>query len=434
MRARRAVLILCLAICLASHAQAPAWLTGDPGFHALAITSNNSAFWACGPNESIASSPEGKTWTIHHRASGAGAMLFGIEFFSAKFGYAYGTGGTVLFTNDGGDTWETHHFGSDTILLASFSDPTHGLLRTAPSLFYLDGSNSPHQVVQPADTLQRFPFTPFLVALSPEKMTAVLTEGPYSEGGFLATIDGGKTWSFYDPPSTGIGDLLRVDGKYWATGHEVVDTDKPGGGHGVPMATYSTDGTHWTRTSNDIHPCHWESCVICNTQGCLASGTLLVDFFHQATTYAAIPKGALTAKWAVAGENICTIHQSVNCAALGKASDIEASPDVPLPHEQTIPPLGTKPPTGVLRCVACSLEPVFIDDTVRGRITVHIALQVGQDGTVEMANVENSPSTSLAQKIHDQMMTWLFEPPTKDGQPVRIKSESDITVNVIRQK
>ena len=27
---------------------------------------------------------------------------FGIEF-SAKFGYAYGTGGTVLFTNDGGD-------------------------------------------------------------------------------------------------------------------------------------------------------------------------------------------------------------------------------------------------------------------------------------------------------------------------------------------
>jgi len=434
MNIRKAVFILCLSACLASYAQAPAWQTSDPGFHPLAIVSNEGAFWVCGPNESIASSPDGKNWTIHHRASGAGAMLFGIEFFSSKFGYAYGTGGTVLFTNNGGDAWETHHFGNDTILLASFSDPTHGLLRTAPSLFYLDGSDSPQQIVQPADILQRFAFTPFLVALSPDKMTAVLTEGPYSEGGFLATIDGGKTWNLYDPPSTGIKDLLRVDGKYWATGHEVVGKDKPGGGYGVPMATYSDDGTHWTHTTNEIHPCHWEYCVICNSQGCLASGTLLVNFFHQGTTYSAIPKGALTAKWAVAGESICTLNQSVTCAALGKASDVEASSDVPLPHEQTIAPLGTKPPTGALRCVSCSLEPVFIDDKVQGRITVHIKLQVGPDGSVEMANIEKSRSESLTQKIQAQIMTWLFEPPTKDGQPIRIKTESDIGVNVIRPK
>ncbi len=310
MRIHRAILSLCFAVFLvSSHAQDPAWLTSEPGFHALAITSNAGAFWICGPNESVASSPDGKTWTMHHRASGAGAMLFGIDFFSPKFGYAYGTGGTVVFTSDGGETWETHHFGSDTILLASFADPTHGLLRTAPSLFYLDGSDSPHQLVEPADTLQRFAFTPFLAVLSPEKMAAVLTEGPYAEGGFLATVDGGKTWSFYDPPSTGIKDLLRVDGKYWSTGHEVVGKDKPGGGYGVPMATYSDDGTHWTHTSNDIHPCHWESCVLCNNQGCLASGTLLVDFFHASTTYAAIPKGALTAKWAVVGQNICTMKR-----------------------------------------------------------------------------------------------------------------------------
>lgn len=434
MRAHKAILILCLTICWASHAQTPAWLIGNPGFHALAITSNSGKFWVCGPNESIASSPDGKSWTIHHRASGAGAMLFGIEFFSTKFGYVYGTGGTVLFTNDGGDTWETHHFGSDPILLASFSDEAHGLFRTAPSLFYLDGSDSPRQIVQPADILQRFAFTPFLVALSPDRMTAVLTEGPYSEGGFLTTIDGGKNWSFYDPPSTGIKDLLRVDGKYWATGHEVVDKGKPGGGHGVPMAIYSDDGTHWTHTTNEIHPCHWEYCVICNSQGCLASGTLLVDFFHQTTTYAAVPKGPLTAKWAVVGRNICTLNQSVNCAVLGKASDVEAPSDVPLPHEQTTPRLGTKPPTGSLRCVSCSLEPIFIDDKAQGRITVHIVFQVGKDGTVEMASVEKSPSASLAQKIHDQMMTWLFEPPTKDGQPIHIKTESDIAVNVIRQK
>lgn len=434
MHIRRAVLTLCLSICLASQAQATEWQTNNPGFRPLGIVSNKNALWVCGPNESIASSSDGKSWTLHHHASGAGAMLFGIEFFSAKFGYAYGTGGTVLFTNDGGDSWETRHFGADTILLASFADPTHGLLRTAPSLFYLDGSDSLHQIAQPADTLQRFPFTPFLVALSPDKMTALLSEGPYAEAGFLATIDGGKTWSFYDPQSTGIKDLLRVDGKYWATGHEVIGKDKPGGGNGVPMATYSEDGMHWTHTTTEIHPCHWEYCVICNSQGCLASGTLLVNFFHQPTTYSAIPKGALTAKWAVVGENICTLNQNVACASIGKASDIEASPGVPLPHEQTMPRLGTKLPTGGLRCVSCSLEPVFIDDKVQGRITVHVVLQVGTDGTVEMANVEKSPSDALTQRIHDEMMTWLFEPPTKEGQSIRIKTESDIAVNVILPK
>ena len=118
----------------------------------------------------------------------------------------------MLFTNDGGDSWQTRHFGVDTILLASFSDPTHGLLRTAPTLFFLDGSDALQQIAQPAETLQRFRFTPFLVALSPDKMVAVLSEGPYSEGGFLSTTDGGKHWSFYDPPSTGIKDLLRIDG------------------------------------------------------------------------------------------------------------------------------------------------------------------------------------------------------------------------------
>jgi hypothetical protein len=326
MHARGAVLVLCLSTCLASHAQKPAWQKSDPGFHPLAIASGKDAFWVCGPNESIASSPDGKNWTFHHHASGAGAMLFGIEFYSAMFGYAYGTGGTVVFTNDGGDTWEARHLGNDTILLASFADLAHGLFRTASSLFYLDGGGSPHQIAQPADTLQRFPFTPFLVALSADKMTAVLSEGPYSEAGFLTTIDGGKTWSFYDPPSTGIKDLLRVDGKYWVTGHEVMGKDKPGGGYGVPMATYSDDGIRWTHTSNEIHPCHWEICGICTSRGCLGSGTLLVDFFHQGTTYSEIPKGALTAKWAVVGENICTLNQSVSCASLGQPSMLKHPP------------------------------------------------------------------------------------------------------------
>jgi hypothetical protein len=148
-----ALLALCLSMCWVSFGQEPVWRTSDPAFHAVAITSSADLFWVCGPNESIASSPNGKDWTVRHHASGAGAMLFGIEFFSPKFGYAYGTGGTVLFTNDGGANWGIQHFGSDTILLASFSDPIHGLFRTASSLYFLDGSVGVHQIEQPADTL-----------------------------------------------------------------------------------------------------------------------------------------------------------------------------------------------------------------------------------------------------------------------------------------
>ena len=38
---------------------------------------------------------------------------------------------------------------------------------------------------------------------------------------------------------------------------------------------------------------------------------------------------------------------------------------------------------------------------------------------------------ALAEKIHDEMLTWLFEPPTKGGRPVQVENESDILVNVI---
>jgi TonB family protein len=97
-------------------------------------------------------------------------------------------------------------------------------------------------------------------------------------------------------------------------------------------------------------------------------------------------------------------------------------------------PFSDGTPTGTLRCVSCSLEPVFIDDKVQGRIAVHITIQVGTDGTVETAKVDKSPSDALAEKLRSQMATWLFEPPKKDGQPIRVKNESDITVNVVRPR
>jgi hypothetical protein len=411
------------------------WQPSHPGFRALAITSNHGAFWVAGVGEGISSSADGQHWDIKNPRKKDGATLVGIDFASDTFGYAYGTGGTLLTTEDGGNSWVPHHFADDNILLASLSDAAHGLFRTSQNLYLLGGSDSPKVISQPSDTMKRFAYTPFLVALTPTKMGALLSEGPYSEAGFLTTTDGGKTWSFYDPPSTGIASFLRVDGKYWATGHEVVGKGKPGGGGSVPLAMNSDDGLNWSHTSNDIHPCHWEICSVCTTNGCLASATLLADFFHQSTAFASIPKGDLTAKWAAIPDRICSIHQGVSCAALGKATDVEAAPAAPKPSEQAIPPLGTKlPPGNALRCMACALEPAYIDDKVEGRFTIHISLQVGMDGTVESVTIQNAPSDSVQQKLHTQILDWLFEPPRKDGKPTRVATQSDLTISVIRPR
>lgn len=265
-------------------------------------------------------------------------------------------------------------------------------------------------------------------------MGILLSEGAYSEAGFLATTDGGKTWVFYDPPSTGLASFLRVDGKCWATGHEVVGKDKPGGGLSVPLAINSDDGIHWEHSTHDIKACHWQSCGLCTTAGCLASNTLLVNFFGPETKYFAIPKGDLTAKWAVLQNMICSIHDGVTCATLGTRENIEVAGD-PQPFEQSLPSLNAKTSSGNgLRCIACALEPVYVDEKLQGRFTIHTALLIRPDGTVETVKLEGAPSVSLESKLHAQMIEWLFEPPLRDGKSVRISTQTDIAINVVHSR
>lgn len=411
------------------------WQRTNPGFRALAITSSGDVFWVTGTGESIASSPDGQSWKVSHHADIGGASLIGIQFPTSSFGFAFGTGGTLLTTTDGGATWQSHHLADSPILLASFADPEHGIFRTSSSLYYVDGASPPHPISEPKDTLKRFPYVPFLSALSPEKMAAVLSEGPYSEAGYLSTVDAGKSWQFYDPPSTGIRDLLSVGDSYWTTGHEVVGKDKPGGGNGVPMAMSSQDGVHWSRTPNDIRACRWEYCALCTTKGCLASGNLLVNFFEGSTTYHTIPNGPLTGKWATSGGRICTIHGGeLACASLGAAHEILAQPKTPQPSASIFPKLGTPAPTGVLRCMSCSLQPVYVDDQVQGQFELMLTFKVAADGTIDTAAIENAPNESLRQKLLTEIQGWLFEPPTQEGRPVAVATHTKIRINVLKPR
>ncbi|HEY2040448.1 MAG TPA: energy transducer TonB [Edaphobacter sp.] len=425
--------LLIAGACFSYAQNGSAWTAVDPGFRAVNITSSRSGMWVCGVAEGISSSEDGQHWQVKHHVDG-GALLLGMHFASDTFGYAFGTGGTVVTTTDGGATWASKKFGTETILQAAFADPTHGIVRTRTTLAYLNGDGVLHAIHEPADALQRFPYTMSVAAITPEKMAVLLSQGQASEAGFLSTLDGGKTWSVYDPPNTGIASFVGVNGLYWVSGHEVVDKDKPGGGHSVPLAMSSADGRDWKHTTDDIHMCQTQTCGVCTASGCLASDSLVVNFYGDKTTYLPIPKGALTSKWASAGLHICSVGTVLSCATASEAKDLSA-PGGPLPAEQIPAPLNAKPSApSVLTCVLCSISPIYVDDKLEGRIPVPVSFTVDADGTVQAVDVKDISSPNLQKKVHDEIAQWLFEPPMQNGKPSRISTNSTLNITVMRSK
>ena len=78
------------------------WHAKDLPFRALNVTSIGSSLWLCGTDESVAvSSDGGEHWLVKH-ATADGAVLLNIDFANDKFGYAAGTAGVFLTTEDGG--------------------------------------------------------------------------------------------------------------------------------------------------------------------------------------------------------------------------------------------------------------------------------------------------------------------------------------------
>src|SRR5262249_7724769 len=116
------------------------WHKSEVPFRVLNTTSLGSSLWTCGADEGIAvSSDGGQHWQTKHQRKG-GAVLLNVEFVNDKFGYAAGTGGLFLTTDDAGETWLGHSTGSGAILQVSFADKLHGLIRTPSSLlFTVDG-------------------------------------------------------------------------------------------------------------------------------------------------------------------------------------------------------------------------------------------------------------------------------------------------------
>lgn len=102
------------------------WTAASTAFRAAHVTAVGSVLWACGADETIASSVDGgNTWEVGHQNRGGGILL-NIAFVNDKVGHAAGKGGRLLSTTDGGGTWYVHNVGA-TVWTFSFADASNGV-------------------------------------------------------------------------------------------------------------------------------------------------------------------------------------------------------------------------------------------------------------------------------------------------------------------
>ncbi len=416
----------------------PNWQPSNLPFRVLNVASDGSSLWACGADEAIAVSTDGGThWQLRHQAPD-GNLLLSMGFANEKFGYAAGTGGLLLMTEDGGTTWTPRSANGETVLQVSFADAKTGLIRTADRLlFTADGGANWSAVSAGAngEALKNFPYSFSLVALDAGHMAIMLKSGAaqYESQVFLTTADGGKTWEKVSIPNVTLYSFLRTKGEYWTIGTEVVGKDKPGGGHAVPVALYSSDGEKWVHSTSDLSACGPEMCVACTGQGCLSANGVITDVFAEKPgnwTFPSNPK--LTPKWAATRTSMCYVGSSLQCAPLTAATQATRG-------EGTVPPvvgpgpLGAKASQGP-HCIACEIDHFIADPKVQGMFAFKLVLVIGRDGTVKEVEADGAPTPEIKARIEQQAQQWIFEPYLKDGVRVDLKLTTEVQVAVMRPR
>lgn len=423
MRLRGAVLGLFLmlmlalmAICQPAHASD--WHTVDLQGRPLNITANGDVFWACGADELIANSTDGgKTWDVRHLVKN-GALLLTIGAASEKVLYAAGTGGTLLFTRDGGTTWTRMSVPASVVYAASFSDDQHGLIQTPHTIYRTSdgGASWQHVTIDlSAGNLKGFRWVRALVTLDSNHMIIVVSDGNSGADAYklLVAKDGGTTWKVVDVPSTGLASISAFDGEYWAAGFEVIEKDKPGGGYGVPLVMHSADGETWT------HLTKWASKEFseCNSQSCLFGDGSGVDFRAASPDkYWTFPsEKAVTAKWAMAHGSICSVGTEVKCAALTQAAAIPADAgESPIPALLAPPPLDAPDSQG-LQCIACDIERIIVTENYQGVADIELRIYVGANGLVDNIEVVHATKPEIGDRVASQVRNWIFVPYEEGG-------------------
>jgi photosystem II stability/assembly factor-like uncharacterized protein len=228
-------------------------------------------------NTVIRSDDGGATWRRVYAAAGPVTWL---QFVDATHGWISVSGGSLVRTTDGGDTWQP--LGADGPTSGRFVSPTRGWMVFRISTVTTTVLNGPWSIRATEDggtswveqlTLPRSAWPP-LMASSGDKTLWILSSEPDTcnnsgcEGWLLwRTTDAGRTWSLIQRPTHKAGDPL-----WWATplpagagsglgflGTPSFADERFGvipvgtsGGQGVGGVLVTTDGgTTWLRRGDD---------------------------------------------------------------------------------------------------------------------------------------------------------------------------------------
>lgn len=404
----------------------------------LNISENRGTLWVCGANELIASSDDGgKSWATRHAARNGGILLT-IGFVSEQFGYSAGTGGSLLVTKDGGNTWGYLKAPAPVVYSASFSDEKHGLIHTQRAIYTTgDGGATwiPLKIDGEKDGLNGFSYILGISALDAQHMAIILSQGNSHVYDYrlLITKDGAVSWKVVEIPSTGLVHLTPRDGEYWFAGMEVIEKDKPGGGYGVPLVMHSPDGETWT------HLPRWSKNEFseCNLQGCLywdGAGIPLPPS-NPPNFWAFAPEKQVTAKWAVAKDSICSIGIGLTCAAVSTSQTMPAHIESSSPIGPLIsaPPLDAPQSQG-LQCLYCDFEKVMVTHDYQGIAEIQLKLHIGQNGLVEQAELVHASNAGIGERIAVAARNWIFIPFTRDGIVHPIDTNVKLRVQAIKSR
>lgn len=394
----------------------------------LYMTSDAQTLWVCGVREMIAKSGDGGvTWQVKH-LNVNGQVLLRVGFVAEKAGYAAGTGGIVLWTEDGGETWAPTSTSGDTILDVSFSDEKHGIRQTRLSADTTeDGGVTwlPVSALKSDEQFREYSVISGVATVNSRHSAILLRESgylPYGDQTLFITSNGGKTWSMSHVPNVGIRSLLLArKGQYWAFGTEVVKKDQPGGGYGVPVALHSRDGLKWVHDLGESDK--FEDYSNCNDRRCIL--------------------------WAAAKGNVCRLGATLQCS-------IPRPADTPWPMPQeglgnvgrpNVPPL----PEG---CLVCPLDAFYVPRRLRGYTFWNVSFAVRCDGTVGDVRVvhattldmvlwiaqlfgrgkgdENqkvgTPGKEIRTSVAGIVEAWIFDPPRRGSSALENRQYLDLRV------
>ena len=407
------------------------------------ITAEGTTIWVCGVDETIASSKDGgATWQTTHQ-SPDGEVVFVIAFVNDRVGHAAGTGGLLLSTDDGGQTWK-RHIAPGAVRAFSFANATDGIAVIS------DGSShrrpASFDQVAPMDGVVKIthdggdhwddivavnseelrPFVQTLAVAAIDNLHfLMLRRQPEVQDVFIFTKDGGKSWKLGRPRNDAtnreLPDMVFVHAsEYWALGYELVHREK-GGGYGVPLVLHSKDGEAWTHGA--AGPKEFTSC---SSRGCyLWDGAVEVLYGEKEQFWSLPQDGSLGKRWAIAENNGCTISGNLKC---GRATITEKPLDQPEGRGVVISS-SSDDQTVAEGCVECHFEAVAPEHSGPPSVQrIQASIKIRRNGTVASVSAVYLPSQRMSDEISSQLSKWLFEPTHKGANTVEATKDVSLVL------